>query len=138
MKLSGPGTGDLMTNLAGLLGAATEACQAYSMKAVKEMKQADESLQDLHRRRQRLESEVKQLEERKKKALANQPQQSPPKHEMKKGTKPLTTEEQAAHRVKVEAERAARRAENESKREAPLTHQPFSALIEAEAQETPQ
>lgn len=138
VKLSGPGVNDLMSSLQLLLTAATEACQAYCMKSVKEMKQEDFNLQNLHQRKQKLESDVKRLEERKKMLTqGSQPSQAQPqqKNEMKKGTKTLTPEEQAAHRTRIEAERAARKAESEAKREAPLTHQPFAALADIEAKQ---
>ena len=137
VKLEGPGTVNLVGALTAFLSAATDAFTAYAQKAVKEMQKQDNDMNELHRRRQRLESEVKALEERKKKALAGQPT-NPQK--MKQGTKPLTPEEQAAHRAKIEAERAARaekKAEAQAEREGPLRHQPFAALaaIEVKAKE---
>lgn len=137
MKLEGPGTANLLTKLAGLVEAGTEACQAYAQGRVQDMKAKDMELQELHRRRQRLENEVKQLEERKKKALG-QPVAKPVER-LKGGTKPLTAEEQAAHRAKGVEDRDRRKAEVEAKREAPLTHQPFAALAEIEgSEEAPQ
>lgn len=140
VKLEGPGTVNLVGALTALFQAATDACIAYSQKTVKEMQKQDNDMTELHRRRQRLESEVKALEERKKKALTGQP--SNPQKQMKSGTKPLTPEEQAAHRAKIEAERAARaeakKAEAQAAREGPLRHQPFAALaaIEVKAKES--
>lgn len=132
-RLSGPGTNDLMTKLTALatklselLEAGKVACEAYSMKAVKEMKKADDGLEDLHRRRQRLEAEVKRLEERKKVAVV----QVTKTVEMKKGTKALTPEELIAHRAKVEADREKRKVEAELKRTGHLTHQPFAVLAD--------
>jgi len=122
MSLSGPGTQNLINNLTSLLVAAKDACEAYAAKAVKEMQAKDVELTELHRRRQRLESEVKTLEERKRKALI------PPVHaqvqrsaapNMRSGTKPLTPEQMA--KAQFDAEQKVK-AEAEAKRNAPLTH----------------
>lgn len=129
-KLAGPGVGKLIETVTNFFQAGTEAFQAYSMKAVKEMKREDENLQRLHVQKNKLENEVRILEERKRKALANAPQQN--KQTMKEGTKPLTAEEQAAHKAKSEAERDERAKKREMA--APLVHKPFAALAELEKQ----
>lgn len=141
VKLSGPGTGNIMEAVQALLVAATEACTAYSMKAVKDMQRDDDSL---HKRKQKLEAEVRQLEERKRKALAQpaQPQQKQkqPQQEkqqdMRQGTKPLTPEEVEAHRARLEAAKLLKQSEVEAK--TPLSHQPFAALALAKTAETQQ
>lgn len=125
LQLSGPGTQNLINNLSSLLVAAKEACEAYAQKAVKEMQAKDVELTELHRRRQRLESEVKTLEERKRKALIpptraeQQANHRPAAQNMRSGTKPLTPEQMA--KAQYEAEEKAK-AEAEAKRNAPLTH----------------
>lgn len=122
MQLSGPGTQGLINNLSALLVAAKEACEAYAQKAVKEMQAKDAELTELHRRRQRLESEVKTLEERKRKALippVHAPTQRPATQNMRSGTKPLTPEQMA--KAQFEQEQKVK-AEAEARRNAPLTH----------------
>lgn len=122
MQLSGPGTQNLINNISALLVAAKDACEAYAQKAVKEMQAADVELTELHRRRQRLESEVKTLEERKRKALippVHAQVQRPAAQNMRSGTKPLTPEQMA--KAQFEAEQKAK-ADAEAKRNAPLTH----------------
>jgi len=126
IELKGPGTANLMASLAKLLEVAAEACTAYTMTAVASMKAKEVELTELHRKRQRLESEVKQLEERKKKALlpvakVEQPAKPAQQH-MRSNTKPLTPEQMALAQVKAEEAAAARKAEAEAKRQAPLTH----------------
>lgn len=131
IELKGPGTASLMAALAKLLEVAAEACTAYTMTAVASMKAKEVELTELHRKRQRLESEVKQLEERKKKALipaavAKPVEQHkaalPPQQHMRSNTKPLTPEQMALAQVKAEEAAAVRKAEAEAKRQAPLTH----------------
>lgn len=123
MSLSGPGTQNLINNLTSLLVAAKDACEAYAAKAVKEMQAKDIELTELHRRRQRLESEVKTLEERKRKALIPptrvEQQANRPAQNMRSGTKPLTPEQMA--KAAYDAEQKVK-AEAEAKRNAPLTH----------------
>lgn len=121
MSLSGPGTMGLINNLSALLVSAKEACEAYAQKAVKEMQAKDVELTELHRRRQRLESEVKTLEERKRKALIPpvHAQVQRPAQNMRSGTKPLTPEQMAKAQFEAEAKA---KAEAEAKRNAPLTH----------------
>lgn len=120
IKLQGPGTANIMTLLAGLLTAATEACTAFSMKAVAEMKTKEVELLDLHKRRSRLESEVKVLEERKKKALEviSKPDSKPAQQHIRSNTRPLTPEQMALAQVKAEEAAHHRKAEAQAKREA--------------------
>ena len=125
VKLSGPGTEDLMGKIGKLMEAATDACSAYAASAVKKMQADDLHLQQLHRNKQRLESEIKALETKKKNL---QVQQQPPKQQMKKDTKPLTPEAQALQMVKQEEEREARKKKAEDERHKPLTHSPFASL----------
>ena len=132
VKLSGPGSEGIMSMLTSFFTAATEACQAFAMKSVAEMKQKEVELSELHRRRQllesnlkRLEGEVKVMEERKRKALPAKVEQAakPAQQHMRSNTKPLTPEQMALAQVRREEEAAARKAEAEAKRAAPLTHQ---------------
>jgi len=113
-----------MGKIGKLLEAATDACSAYAASAVKKMQADDLHLQQLHRNKQRLESEIKALETKKK----NLQVQQPPKQQMKKDTKPLTPEAQALQMVKQEEEREARKKKAEEERHKPLTHSPFASL----------
>ena len=150
IKLEGPmvlnlvgGLTVFLEKMGGLADAATLACLAFTDAKGREMKllekgqlQAD---QELAKRRADLKNEVRQLEERIRKARTQVPQQpvvAKPAEKMKGGTQPLTQEEQAAHRAKVEAER-------ESKKEAemsagPLKFSPFAKLATMEANEAQQ
>lgn len=120
VKLSGPGTTDIMAGLAKLMSAAADACQAYCVKSMKEMKELDV---ELNKRKQYLEAEVKQLEARKHRAIT-QPfkvqQPSKPAQHMRSNTKPLTPEQMAL--AEVQAEEKARKRKEAEEANAPLTH----------------
>lgn len=138
VKLSGPGTEDLMGKIGKLMDAATDACTAYAASTVKKMQADDLHLQQLHRNKQRLESEVKALETKKKNLQAQAQQVQQPKQQMKKDTKPLTPEAQAALMVKQEEEREARKKKAEEERHKPLTHSPFASLSIQIGEDPPQ
>ena len=126
-KLEGPGTSNFLSKLTDLVVAATEAFQAFAQAKVKDMQKADVEMTDLHRRRQRLENEVKQLEERKKKALPEMAVKAPTETKLKVEVARLTHEKQVTHKAK-ENERHQRKQD-----EAPLTQRPFDKLVNIEA-----
>jgi len=142
-KLEGPGTVTFVAKLTEFLEAGTDALRAYAQRTVQEMKMADKlsesslQLQELNRRRQKAENEVRQwdrqLEERKKRAGQAQPAAVKSAEKLKDGTKPLTKEEQASHRAEVEEKRMLEKTAKE-----PLSHKPFAALAELEASVTQQ
>jgi hypothetical protein len=93
-------------------------------------------LQELAKRKQRLEHEVRALEDRKRKAVAAGAAHAKPAPAAKPAapaTKPLTPEQMAVAQVKAEEARAARKAEAEALRAEPLKHNPFAVLADIEA-----
>lgn len=135
VKLSGAGSGELLEKLGGLFVAATDACQAYAAGSVKRMQAEDLNLQNLQRSKQRLESEVRTLEQRKKTLQSQPPPQQKQQLKGGPGTKPLSPEQEAKRQFEAEQRH---KAAAEAERSKPLTQKPFEGLmlqVSAEGQE---
>ena len=155
-KLEVPGTATFMTKVTELMEAGTDALRAYAQRAVQEMKTSERMLvntlqmRELNRQRQKMEHEIRQLEERKKKALSSYATtptaaaEKPPEREKFKNKKALTPEEQAAQWAKMNTVESNCPATTEEAVEAPqldmkgpLKYQPFAALaVKVQAQQT--
>jgi len=152
-KLEGPGIVNFMSKVTELMEAGTDALRAYAQRAVQEMKTSERMLvntlqmRELNRQRQKMEHEIKLLEERKKKALSSYATtptvtvEKPPEREKFKNRKALTPEEQTAQWAKMNTESCPTTEVEgveapQSEMNGPLKYQPFAALaIRVQAQQ---